>query len=94
MPKALRDSLFFCAVWRFLFSLYVFLKLFGSFGERAVVELFGVLMLAEADNTDNRGNDRQGLVCDAADGENEEVVYKYQSAGEEDTLAKQLRLAV
>ena len=51
-------------------------------------------MLAEADNTDNRGNDRQGLVCDAADGENEEVVYKYQSAGEEDTLAKQLRLAV
>ena len=83
MPKALRDSLFFCAFWRFLFSLYLCPDLFGA-----------PLIFAEADDTDNRGNDRQGLVCDAADGENEEVVYKYQSAGEEDTLAKQLRLAV
>lgn len=91
MSKALRDSLFFCAFLRFLFSLYLCRGLFGDISQSG---LFGILIFAEADDTDNRGNDRQCLVCDAADGENEEVVYKYQSAGEEDTLAKQLRLAV
>ena len=49
--------------------------------------------LAEADNSDDRGNDSDRLVCYSSDRENEDVIYQHHRRGDENALAQKLIVA-
>ena len=49
--------------------------------------------LAEADNSDDRGNDSDRLVGYSSDRENENVIYQHHRRGDENALAQKLIVA-
>ena len=49
--------------------------------------------LAEADNSDDRGNDSDRLVGNSSDRENEDVIYQHHRRGDENALAQKLIVA-